>query len=445
MITKIELTNFMSHAHTVIEPAAGLTVLVGANNVGKSAVVAALQIVCSNERADYAIRHDAKACSVKVETDDGHVIEWRRKNAGSYVIDGQDFDRLGQGGTPEKLQPALRLPKVQGANNTEFDVHFGSQKSPIFLLGGTGGARAQFFASSSDASRLIQMQKRHRDKLSDAQKEKARLEAESRQLDAELALLEPVVELDRRLGLVEATYQELVYREDWLASAAEHERAMRAKSAELASETAKTATLAALAQPPDLVPVVPLERLIADMTAGQAQYELALARTAALAELVVPPPLADEKPLEKLIDDIAVHVLLVERGEMAATALRGLSEPPQLANELPLDSLIEMHKAKASEAARWTNVHDAVASLSPPPVFHELRPLTESIAQMESAAATIVARQAELDAAKAEFGLTAEALRAKAKGNNCPVCGSPLDPDRLIARAETGGGIHDHE
>ena len=48
MITRIELTNFMSHAHTVIEPAPGLTVLVGPNNCGKSAVVAALQIICQN-------------------------------------------------------------------------------------------------------------------------------------------------------------------------------------------------------------------------------------------------------------------------------------------------------------------------------------------------------------------------------------------------------------
>jgi hypothetical protein len=34
MITRIELTNFMSHVHTVIEPAAGLTVLLGPNNCG---------------------------------------------------------------------------------------------------------------------------------------------------------------------------------------------------------------------------------------------------------------------------------------------------------------------------------------------------------------------------------------------------------------------------
>lgn len=46
MIRRIELINFMSHRRTLIEPAAGLTVLVGPNNCGKSAVVSALQILC---------------------------------------------------------------------------------------------------------------------------------------------------------------------------------------------------------------------------------------------------------------------------------------------------------------------------------------------------------------------------------------------------------------
>ena len=41
MIRRIKLVNFMSHANTVIEPADGLTILVGQNNCGKSAIVAA--------------------------------------------------------------------------------------------------------------------------------------------------------------------------------------------------------------------------------------------------------------------------------------------------------------------------------------------------------------------------------------------------------------------
>ena len=79
MITRIELTNFMSHEHTVLEPAPGLTVLVGPNNCGKSAVVAALQILAYNDSSKYVVRHGEKECTVRVETDDGHLIQWRRR------------------------------------------------------------------------------------------------------------------------------------------------------------------------------------------------------------------------------------------------------------------------------------------------------------------------------------------------------------------------------
>jgi recombinational DNA repair ATPase RecF len=72
MISRIELYNFMSHAHTVIEPAAGLTVLVGPNNCGKSAIVSALQILCENDKGDYMVRHGEDECRIVLVTDDGH-------------------------------------------------------------------------------------------------------------------------------------------------------------------------------------------------------------------------------------------------------------------------------------------------------------------------------------------------------------------------------------
>ena len=211
MITRIELTNFMSHVHTVIEPAPGLTVLIGPNNCGKSAVVAALQIVCQNANSTYVRRHETGECVVQVHTDDGHVVRWSRKKSSSpkYLIDGQPFDRLGQGGVPDELHAALRLPRVDGGDDSDFDVHFGAQKSPIFLLGSSSSTAARFFASSSDAIRLVQMQKRHKEKLADRQREKVRLEAESKQLNAELDSLVPVAELKRGIAQAEQRHAEL--------------------------------------------------------------------------------------------------------------------------------------------------------------------------------------------------------------------------------------------
>ena len=44
MITKIELTNFKSHAHTVIEPGR-VTALVGPNGAGKSSVLQGIHLL----------------------------------------------------------------------------------------------------------------------------------------------------------------------------------------------------------------------------------------------------------------------------------------------------------------------------------------------------------------------------------------------------------------
>ena len=77
LIRRIELRNYMSHARTVIDLAEGLTVLVGPNNCGKSAIVSALQTLCQNTTGDYMRRHGERECSVRVATDDGHVLEWR--------------------------------------------------------------------------------------------------------------------------------------------------------------------------------------------------------------------------------------------------------------------------------------------------------------------------------------------------------------------------------
>jgi predicted ATPase len=169
MIRKITLQNFMSHRHTVIEPASGLTVLVGDNNCGKSAVVAALQILCRNASGDYMVRHGENECKIIVETDEGHIVEWKRKGGTvSYTLNGKAIHRL-RGGIPDDLHKLLRIPMVFPQDGGDpFDIHFGEQKKPIFLLDEPGSRAAKFFASSSDAEVLIRMQILHKKNVQNA-------------------------------------------------------------------------------------------------------------------------------------------------------------------------------------------------------------------------------------------------------------------------------------
>src|SRR2546426_3722077 len=211
LIRRITLENYMSHALTVIEPAAGLTVLVGPNNCGKSAVVSALQTLCGDNAGNFMVRHGERVCRVTVETGDGHEITWRRKgDAVMYVIDGTEVHRSGRGNLPDNLHEHLRLPKVEASGTGEkFDVHFALQKSPIFLIDNEGRAAA-FFSTSSDAERLLEVQKLHKARVGEAKTSQKNVAAELKRLDERLGLLRPLDGIGDRLRQAEGADERLI-------------------------------------------------------------------------------------------------------------------------------------------------------------------------------------------------------------------------------------------
>jgi energy-coupling factor transporter ATP-binding protein EcfA2 len=484
MITRIELTNFMSHAHTVIEPAAGLTVLVGPNNCGKSAVVAALQILCHNENSTYVLRHGERECSVKVETDDGHTVEWRRKNSPSYLIDGKLFDRLGRGSVPEELHQVLRLPRVDASDDTDFDVHFGAQKSPIFLLGNSPANAARFFASSSDAIRLVQIQKRHKDKLADRQRQKNHLEAESKQLNAELETLQPVAELERQLKISEQLHQELIQLVARLADAEKTQVLLTTQQVEVTRHTERTHSLAPLARPPELSPTEPFAKQIDSLCQAQDSQAQAASHSAALSALSKPPALFDVAALAGVADGLAAYERSVATGQerlrilslltplpalgdaeglehsvdALAAAQKGLAElhtrrevlgsissPPRLEDESGVSASIASLSEAATQVARWNRAVDAVGGLSAPPLAHETGPLIKLLDELNAALARATLCELALAAANSELSEAIAAVRTFAATEVCPTCGGQFDADRLLASAITGSEGHDHE
>ena len=212
MLRKIILENFMSHGRTEIDLAPGLTVLTGPNNCGKSAVVAALQTLATNGRTTHVTRHGQQVCRITVETDDDHTIVWERnKNTVKYNLDGEDIHRVGTS-IPDSLHDLLRLDRVHadlGKTTHEYDIHFGQQKSPVFLLDETGSRAASFFASSSDAARLVEMQHVHRANLRDRKAAARRLSAEQRQNASELQTYSQLDAVAERVAVAEASKREI--------------------------------------------------------------------------------------------------------------------------------------------------------------------------------------------------------------------------------------------
>ena len=171
----------MAHESTELQLADGLNVLVGPNNIGKSTIAVALKTLARNGNSSFVQRHDAKECSVIVTTSEGHTIQWQKKKSPSYIINGEVKDRLGRGGTPPELDETLRLAPVE-FEDKDFEPHFGEQKSPIFLINRPPSQIAQFFSTTSDAERLVAMQRLHQRKKGDAQSQLKFLEDANQEL-----------------------------------------------------------------------------------------------------------------------------------------------------------------------------------------------------------------------------------------------------------------------
>jgi hypothetical protein len=479
MIQRIELVNFMSHQRTVIEPAAGLTVLIGQNNVGKSALVAALQILAANDPSTFVMRHDEKSCSITVETDDGHKIVWARKTSPSYTIDGQKFDRL-KNELPEELHPILRMPRIKvGAN--ELDVHIASQKNPIFLLDSQSNA-ARLFASSSDTSKMLEIQKRHKEKHAAANQEKKRLDTQAADLAGQLTKLEPLTGLEAQLHTAEALYQEWLDTAQSIAKGAELQRQWQAAAFARECCGAEVAALKPLAAPPEQSPTEPCTKLIAELLRITDLRDLASAEAAATAGLIEPPRLPATEPLADLASTIARFEREVARAKSEDHSLRGLDVPPLLDNEQTLRRLIEdLVETQAerqhisvehetlqvlrptvepesvaalltltdslahwqAEVSRRERSASALTNLQPLPAADDPLPLARVVEQLQLAAEQCAVQQITWQAVSAEFTTAGEELAAAAEESTCPTCGQAYDPQRLLdVTADAVGGHH---
>ncbi|KKK88102.1 hypothetical protein LCGC14_2746540 [marine sediment metagenome] len=77
--------NFQVYEDITIE-LGQLTILIGAGDSGKSALLRALRVVCLNDGVDEDIRHGEKKCQVDLMFEDGVTVSWwkERKKGACY-------------------------------------------------------------------------------------------------------------------------------------------------------------------------------------------------------------------------------------------------------------------------------------------------------------------------------------------------------------------------
>lgn len=441
MIKRIELINFMSHEHTVVEPSSGLTVLIGPNNCGKSAIVTALQILCNNPKSTYVLRHGAKECKVIVETDSGDVIQWSRKKNGSpkYVINGELFDRL-KSKVPEQLHQILRMPQVQ-VDKESFDVHFGEQTSPLFLLGDKEKAAAQFFASSSDAIRLVEMQDRHRSNIKIAKADLKRVSKQRASLESQNTILAPVTALHKKAVECEKFGREI---------AAENTNILRLKDsvhtieatqqrAELLSK--QNETLREIPPPPALKPTLTIEILIQAIQASQRQAANAEAQLITLSDLHQPPKLQPTQRLQQWVQTCQQNerTIAIANGRYAALEL--LAEPPALSSTSVLAQTIELLENEQRNYETHNRRLQAIAQLPQVPKLESTAALTELLKRYDELVTLMTRQQGLLKSNDEEIAAVEAELEDWLDQNPlCPTCGVEVSKDQLLEKA--GGHAH---
>jgi len=142
MIKRIELWNFESHEHTVLDNISpGLNLLCGESNSGKTSIVRALKLAAYNEFDPRSVRVGATKCTVLVETERGSVKVTRgeKNNLWEVTKVGQQtqyFDKVGKNIVPD-AEEIIGL-KIVTLGDVSVPVNIMDQLESHFMLKGIG-------------------------------------------------------------------------------------------------------------------------------------------------------------------------------------------------------------------------------------------------------------------------------------------------------------------
>jgi len=164
-IAMIELIDFMSHEHTLLKMGPGMTVIHGANDIGKSAVVAALHAISEASFKKEYVRHGCDAGFVRMTLGDGQVIEIQRNVKGSPAIIYRLFDTNGVMAheSPVKSDVPQWAAGLIGIRlEQDLDVQLGNQKTPVFLLAEPDSKKAAILSVGGELSHLVTMQEKYK-------------------------------------------------------------------------------------------------------------------------------------------------------------------------------------------------------------------------------------------------------------------------------------------
>ncbi len=477
MIKSLTLENFMSHRATRIELAAGVTVITGPNNVGKSAVVEAVRSLVQNPSQKHSIRHGAKQAVVRLELDSGEMIEWvrtektayyrlfRPEDGGEGMGEPEEFRKIGLT-VPEDVRALLRLGLVE-TEVDDIDIHIGNQREPIFLLNRPGSQAAGFFAASSEAEYLLRMRQALKSREDYAKSNRKMLISECQAQEQALRRYQPLDGIEPELDRAEETYELIGANQSSLPELAGCIDTLAIKGQALSRHCHRAGLLRGLGVPPVLMDIADLIAQLQHWGRMSGKTEAAAARVEVLGPLAAPPLLKEASSLAQLASRLTATAEVLHGRRREKESLADLAEPPLIHGVLPLEELMEDLRSREELISRARHRQKALAGLAAPadptgvddllqviadlarletrhgrlegesgelgelrvePALAPTLDLERLIGQTGAVKEERVRRQQERDAlAEALDKKRAEAAELIRETNLCPLCGSPMD------------------
>lgn len=206
-VIRVQVKNFQSIAKSsvVID---GLTIVTGANNSGKSALMRAIRGVFTNTKGSGFVRHGEDSCEVTLEFADGKKVVWEKgKTINRYTVNGKLLDKVGQGVPPEV--EALGVQAIVAGNQSVWPQIAPQFTGQVFLLDQPGSVLAEALADVERVGKLARALKACESDKRQATAELKVRRADQKALALELAAFDGMGEALQQVTSVESSYADL--------------------------------------------------------------------------------------------------------------------------------------------------------------------------------------------------------------------------------------------
>lgn len=135
-LVKVEIENFQSIKKLTLD-LGQFTVLVGASDQGKTAIIRAIESVFTNPAGQSRVRKGASLCTVRLDFDDGSWVLWEKGKTSRYVVNmgagpPVAYNKMGRT-TPPELAQIIKMWEVEGGKPVCVQIQ--RQFDPPFLIG----------------------------------------------------------------------------------------------------------------------------------------------------------------------------------------------------------------------------------------------------------------------------------------------------------------------